>query len=508
MLSLFVRLLELSSAASIMLLVVLVMRLLFREIPKRVYCVLWSLAGLRLMLPFSFTDWISKLFPKSSAAIEQNPIIKALSVPDMIIAARSAAEGGSVNNSTANAVQSTQKTLSSISIEAVFVCFWIAGAAFIMSYVIYRCVQLYQKLRTATRYEEGVYQSERIAGPFVFGFAKPKIYLPYAIEENNIPYVLEHERTHIKRFDHIVKALGIAVLAVHWFNPLVWIAFGFLCRDIEVACDESVIADKERNERRRYSSALLSCSTGGKRIFCPVAFGEIGVKERINYIMKYNKPTFRTILTAVAVCLITAAMLFIIPVGCTEAPAQTPAAPTEQGNDVQPVTDWNTVEYEGMDRVVNDDGTITMYYNNSTNLASDGEQCFLYVCDADAFMALPHGGTVSTVNENGIVNYWMEPCDVLIGGEIADVAFYWTPQELYDFDEYGQPGTTLQAKNAVVQFNAYDEEGNVLDTAEVTISSEKTNDEQFIDQINYTISVDKDHVLTLNDDRSISITQK
>lgn len=242
-------------------------------------------------------------------------------------------------------------------------------------------------------------------------------------------------------------------------------------------------------------------------MFCPVAFGEIGVKERISYIMKYNKPTHRTILTAVAVCLITAAMLFTIPVGCTEAPAETPAVQEEQGNDVQPETNWNRVDYEGMDRVVNEDGTVTMYFNNSTNLASDGEQCFLYVCDTNIFAATPQGGTVSTVNERGIIDYWMEPCDVIVGGD-AVPEFYWTPQELHDFDENGQPQTTLQAKNAVIVFKAYDEEGNILDTAEVTISSEKTNDEQFIDQINYTISVDKNHILTLNDDRSITIKQK
>lgn len=499
----FIRLLELSGAASIMLLAVLLLRLIFRDIPKRVYCVLWSLAGLRILLPFSFLDLITKFFPETGAAIEQSPLIKAFSVSNI----SAASEFFSDNTSVPAVVAAAHKNLQNISVEAVCFCLWIMGAAVILGYVIYCCVSIRRTLQTATRYEKGVYQSERIAGPFVFGLAKPKIYLPYAIEENNIPYVLEHERTHIKRNDHIVKAIGFAVLAVHWFNPLVWIAFSFLCRDIEVACDESVIADKGREERRRYSAALLSCSSGEKRMFCPVGFGEIGVKERISYIMKYNKPTLRTVITAVAVCLITAACLFVLPVGCTEAPAETPAVQEEQGNDVQPVTNWNVVEYEGMEREVNEDGTITMYYNNSTNLASDGEQCFRYVYDTTLFSATPQGGTVSTVNERGIIDYWMEPCDAIVGGDIVP-EFYWTPQELHDFDEYGQPETTLQAKNAVIVFKAYDEEGNILDTAEVTISSEKTNDEQFIDQINYTISVDEDHVLVLNDDRSITIKQK
>ena len=148
-----------------------------------------------------------------------------------------------------------------------------------------------------------IYVSERISSPFVFGIVRPRIYLPFGMDENSLEYVIAHEEAHIQRKDHWWKLLGILLLSIHWFHPLVWLSYVLFCRDIELACDEKVIRTLDRHQRADYSQALLLCSTAHKSIAaCPPAFGEIGVKERVKSILSYKKPTFWMILAAMAVC--------------------------------------------------------------------------------------------------------------------------------------------------------------------------------------------------------------
>lgn len=150
---------------------------------------------------------------------------------------------------------------------------------------------------------QNIYLCERIDSPFVLGIIRPRIYLPFCLEERDAFSIIAHEQAHIRRRDHWWKPLGFLLLTVHWFNPLVWIAYVLLCRDIELACDEKVIRKPEHDQRADYSQALLSCNVGRKGITaCPLAFGEAGVKERVRSVLKYRKPAFWIIAAAVTVC--------------------------------------------------------------------------------------------------------------------------------------------------------------------------------------------------------------
>ena len=185
----------------------------------------------------------------------------------------------------------TAGVVPAVSADRVIAALWLAGAAVVAICVAAGYIRLRMRLQTAVRVETDVYQSERIPAPFVFGLVRPRIYIPYSVDDGDIPYVLKHERNHIKRNDHITKAAALAVLAVHWFNPLVWAAYLLFCRDVETACDEKVIAHMDLPSRRHYSAALLACSVGGRVAGCPVAFGE--TYYEVYQTRFYEKPAFR-----------------------------------------------------------------------------------------------------------------------------------------------------------------------------------------------------------------------
>ena len=165
----------------------------------------------------------------------------------------------------------------------------------IISYIILKI-----KVREAVPLEDNIKQSAKIASPFILGFIRPKIYIPFGMSESNLRYVLAHEKAHLKRRDHLIKPIGFMLLAVYWFNPVIWIAYIFLCRDIELACDEKVVQDFEADERAKYATALLDCSINRRSIAaCPLAFGEVGVKERIKNALSYKKPMLWIIIATV-----------------------------------------------------------------------------------------------------------------------------------------------------------------------------------------------------------------
>ena len=309
--TLFLKLANLSITASWLVLAVLLIRLVFRKAPKWVFCLLWGLVALRLICPISIESVLSLIpsveplpqdilytaAPKIQSGIEViddfvNPILTDSMSPAL--------------GDSANPTQIWSFILTQI---------WAAGVVVMLFYAVISYLLLKLRVATATLFSENIRQSESVASPFVLGFFRPVIYLPYSIADTDISYVIAHEKAHIFRKDHWWKPMGFILLAVYWFNPLLWVAYVLLCRDIEAACDEKVIREMEKEDRRAYSTALLHCSVHHRGIAaCPLAFGETGVKSRIKDVMNYKKPAFWIVVLAVAVCVAVAVCFLTDPV--------------------------------------------------------------------------------------------------------------------------------------------------------------------------------------------------
>lgn len=262
---------------SIVILAVLLLRLVLRKAPKKFICLLWMLAGIRLLLPIPIESAYS-LQPQSiQIAIPTN-------------------------------------------LRAVLAVIWIGLAIAIGAYSIGSYIHLRRKVLDAVKIPGG-WESDRIETAFVLGFIKPKIYIPTGMSRETQKQILAHERTHLEKGDHWIKMIGFVALAVHWFNPLVWVSYILLCKDIEMACDERVVQFMELNERKAYSSALLRCSTNKAHYAaCPVAFGEISVKYRIKSILNYRKPSFWISLLAVIAFVFVGICLMTSPQTVVEVP--------------------------------------------------------------------------------------------------------------------------------------------------------------------------------------------
>ena len=302
----FLALVNISITAGWIVLAVLLIRFLFRKAPKWFNCVLWGIVALRLIFPFS-VESVFSLIP-SAQTIEPNlPYIDEFKINSGIEPIDNA-----VNTQFSDFVPIAENT---VDITIILACIWLVGLGAMLVYAFASWAKLRRNLRTATKKEGNIYQSEFVKSPFVLGFIKPKIYIPYKMNENDLPLVIAHEQAHIKRFDHLIKPLGFLLLSVHWFNPLLWIAYILLCRDIESACDEKVVKELTTEQRKNYSTALLNASISRKSIAaCPLAFGETGVKERIKGVMNYKKPAFWIVIAAVIVCVVTAVCFLTNPV--------------------------------------------------------------------------------------------------------------------------------------------------------------------------------------------------
>ncbi len=335
----FIDLVNISITASWVVLAVVVIRFCLKKAPKWLSCALWGVVALRLVFPFSLESELS-LIP-STQTINPSVIYNDSFEADMSFSAVDNTADSTVNSTVDNAVNGTVEntvgntvnntagsTVNSLNegadasadagveVAGIIAFVWLIGMFVMASYAFISFLRLKLKLRTAVKKEGNIYQSEYIGSMFVLGLFRPRIYLPYKTDEADIPLVIEHEKAHIKRFDHIIKPLGYLLLSVHWFNPLMWVAYILFCRDIEAACDEKVIKNLGEDVRKSYSTALLNASISRKSVAaCPLAFGEVGVKERIKRVMNYKKPAFWVIVAGVAVCIIAAVCLLTNPKG-------------------------------------------------------------------------------------------------------------------------------------------------------------------------------------------------
>lgn len=295
-------------AASWLILAVVVLRLLIKKAPKWITCALWGICVLRLVLPFSLQSVLS-LIPSAQTV-----------VPESIYENKPQIDSGiPIIDENVNA-QITEQYFEGVTVPkgatlnftSIIAILWMIGILALLTYSVVSYVKLKKCVKGANMLEKGVLESANVSSPFILGIFNPKIYLPLNMDEETKTHVLSHERAHISRCDHILKPLGFVILSLYWFSPLVWAAYILFCRDIELACDEKVVSKLEKNSRANYAQALLSCATQ-KRTFsaCPIAFGEVSIKDRVKSALHYKKPMLWVIIAAVittvavAVCFLT-----------------------------------------------------------------------------------------------------------------------------------------------------------------------------------------------------------
>ena len=307
----FLKLVNMSISASWLVLAVIILRLLLKKAPKWVNVLLWGIVAIRLICPFSIESALS-LIP-SGETVPMNIEMDATPAIDSGIAAVNSIVNPVISASfTPNPAASANPLQIWIPIAAAA---WIAGMAVLALYTAFSYWHLRRKVMTAVLYRDSIFQSEAVSSPFVLGIFKPKIYLPFKISGQDLEHVIAHELSHIRRKDHLWKPLGFLLLTLHWFNPLMWLAYVLLCRDIELACDEKVIKELGNQQRADYTLALLTCSVSRRSIAaCPLAFGEVGVKERVKSVMHYKKSAFWIVLVAVILCIAVAVCFLTDPI--------------------------------------------------------------------------------------------------------------------------------------------------------------------------------------------------
>ena len=308
----FIKIINMSISASWLILAVLLLRFLLAKAPKWINCLLWGVVAIRLVLPFSLEAKFS-LIP-STQTIPENMTTEHIPEIDSGIATVDKIINPVLSENFAYS-QIGKVNLTQI-IFFVASLIWILGAAFILSYGIAEYIKLKRRVAASLPLHGNVYICDDITSPFVLGIVKPRIYLPSDMPEEYTDYVLAHEKAHLKRKDNLSRIFAYILLAVYWFNPLVWAAYILFCRDTEKACDESVIKYMEKADTKAYVEALLACSMHRAKILaCPLAFGEVGVKDRIKSVLNYKKPAFWLVAVAILLCIATAVCFLTNPYG-------------------------------------------------------------------------------------------------------------------------------------------------------------------------------------------------
>lgn len=309
---LFLKIVNMSISASWVVVAVLALRFCLKKAPKWVNVLLWGIVAVRMVFPFSIESVLS-LIPSAETIsptimMEQSPSVQT-GVPALNHVINPVISGSFTPalGASANPLQIWIPVLAGI---------WLFGIAALFLYSAVSYCRLRRKVCEAVILRDNIYQSENVCSPFVLGIIRPKIYLPYHMDSREVGHVIAHEQTHIRRKDHWWKPLGFLLLTIHWFNPLMWLSYVLLCRDIELACDEKVIGKMGNAQRADYTQALVACSVDRRLIAaCPLAFGEIGVKERVKSVMNYKKPAFWIVLASVIVCAVIAVCFLTNPIG-------------------------------------------------------------------------------------------------------------------------------------------------------------------------------------------------
>ena len=326
--ALFGKVVSLSWGAGWMVLALLALRLIFRRAPRWLLCALWGLVALGLICPVTLTSpfallpdglaeppaapWAAEALPQATrdadAQLEEPP------AGDPIAAGDSIPAGDHIPGGDETSAGNPARAVSRPALITVLSGIWLAGTAAMVLYALVSLLRLRRRMATATRLAGNLKQSEQVGSPFVLGLFRPTIYLPYRIEPGDLAQVVAHERAHLARGDHWWKALGFALLSVYWFHPLLWVAYHLFCQDMEAACDQRVIRGMDRAGRQAYASALLRCSTKPCASPCPLAFGELRVRDRVKAVMEHRPAALWVTVLAGAAGLIAAVCLLTRPV--------------------------------------------------------------------------------------------------------------------------------------------------------------------------------------------------
>lgn len=336
----FLTLVNMSISAGWIVLAVVLLRLLLKKAPKWITVLLWGVVAVRLVCPFSFESALS-LLPSGQTISPEimtdaqpqidsgipiindtfNPIISNIFAPN--VSQAPAIPDADVPTATEDAPPALPDTGTPVVIDSanplqiwipIFAGIWLVGVAAMLIYMVISYCRVRNRVQTAVLRSGNIYQCETVVSPFILGVLKPKIYLPFYLDGQDMSYVVAHEQAHLHRKDHLWKPLGFVLLSVYWFNPLLWLGYILLCRDIELACDEKVVQKLETKERADYSEALLNCSVNRRVISaCPLTFGEVGVRQRVKSVLNYKKPAFWVVVIAVVALIVASVCLLTDP---------------------------------------------------------------------------------------------------------------------------------------------------------------------------------------------------
>lgn len=308
-------LLKLSFSASFIIVVILILRLIFKNAPRLIFCILYGIVAIRLIFPFSVESNFS-LIPKTDNI--ENEIIQNTFSNNNFSIIQNNQSNEEIPDLNMNNTDNINNNLTFTESENDFFIvdiIYLSVTVLILLYGVISYVRLKNQIVASKKIKNSYYICDNIQVPFILGIIKPKIYVPSELKDPELSFVLCHEKAHIKRFDNIWKPLGYILLSIYWFNPLIWIAYIMFCKDIEIAADEKVIKELGEDSKKSYSETLLSYSTKNQKLVtaCPVAFGEIGVKERIKSILNYKKPTVIIIVIAIVLCIVIAICFLTSP---------------------------------------------------------------------------------------------------------------------------------------------------------------------------------------------------
>ena len=305
----FIDLFNMSITASYLVLAVVIARALLKKAPKWITCLLWAMVGFRLICPFTIESVLSLIPGTQTITANETSVIRPFTVQSGI-AGIDTSVNEFLDDKYAEGVTVPTNTFADVT--TVLSVIWLVGLICMLIYGFISYIRLRKRVGVSLLFKDNIYYCDNIDTPFILGFFKPKIYVPSGISEEQTGYITLHEKAHLKRKDHLWKPLGFLLLSVYWFNPVMWVAYILLCRDIESACDEKVIKNMDNSEKKNYSETLVSCSVQRRMVMaCPLAFGEVGVKQRIKSVLNYKKPAFWIIIlafvlfTVVAVCFLT-----------------------------------------------------------------------------------------------------------------------------------------------------------------------------------------------------------
>ena len=317
----FVKLLNMSISASVLILIAVLLRGVLRRSPKWIHCLLWGLVVVRLVCPLSFESSFSLApradFVETKLGVQREDGRYMNSATDVSKVLNDDLDNAQNKNLANKGNADRQGDWKKISWT------WFVGAVLLLSYAAISYLRFRKKVQASVRLRDGIYVCDNIRTPFILGVIRPGIYLPSDMDEVQTDNVIAHERAHLSRLDQVWKPLGYCLLAVYWFNPLCWLAYVLFCRDMELACDEKVIRDMDTEDKKVYSRVLLSFSDPSHRIAAgPLAFGEIGVKKRIQSVLNYRKPAFWMVGLAILALVVTSLCFLTNPKAAND-PAQT-----------------------------------------------------------------------------------------------------------------------------------------------------------------------------------------